>query len=78
MTSNWGAFRSDFSLFIKKYSGPLNNMGLNCVGPPICGIFSIDIQVAFGISRFHIVDSTNCGLKIVFAIGGWESVDEEG
>lgn len=36
-----------------KYSWPLNNTGLNCMGLLICGFFSVNIQLAFQFPGFH-------------------------
>lgn len=39
---------------IKKYSWPLNNKGLNCVGPLVRGFFSINVLEYFLRDLLHL------------------------
>lgn len=50
-------------------------MGLNCLGPLICGLLSINIQSAFRIPGFWICRFDQPPTETVFLIWGWESQD---
>lgn len=58
---------------------PLNNTGLDCMAPHVCGCFSVNMHLALHIPKLSMSsDSTNCSWKTVLSICSWESRNAEG